>query len=134
MPHQRYPPHSPRGSYLAGWNHTCLRTLTPVNTVEVCALVYLHPTTLDISGVKRVTTANDTCSEITDGFETVSSIEDMLDDEICSHCWVDHYAIMQQPRYALYDDFIKSQLKGTLDRCSKSGDSKIAESRIDRPE
>ena len=40
--------------------------------------------------------------------------------EICSYCWLQHYAILQRSSYSAYDDFIKSQLSYSNTRCGQT--------------
>ncbi|OBT80414.1 hypothetical protein VF21_00738 [Pseudogymnoascus sp. 05NY08] len=61
------------------------------------------------------------CGEVIDGFTQVSKIEDMPPNEMCSYCWVEHYAIMQRSLFYGYDTFIKSQLDYILSQCTAVG-------------
>ncbi|KAJ3952539.1 hypothetical protein N0V92_011011 [Colletotrichum tropicale] len=75
------------------------------------------------------------CGEIIDGFTEVSSIEEMPTDELCSFCWVEHYAMLQRSRYSKYDSFVESQLQYTVAECGKSDlNTSIPESPIILPE
>lgn len=40
--------------------------------------------------------------------------------EICSFCWLQHYAILQTSSYSAYDDFIESQLSYSNTRCGQT--------------
>ncbi|KAI3538503.1 hypothetical protein CSPX01_09431 [Colletotrichum filicis] len=76
-----------------GWNQTCLKD----------------------------TDSGKYCGEIIDGFTTVSTIEEMPKNELCSFCWVEHYAIPQRSRYSKYDSFIQSQYEYTVTECGTAG-------------
>jgi hypothetical protein len=80
------------GRIWTGWNQTCLKD---PNTGKYCG-------------------------EIIDDFSLVSSIEDMPHDELCSFCWIEHYAIPQRSQYSNYDEFLRSQLDYTVYQCGES--------------
>ncbi|RYP21256.1 hypothetical protein DL767_009308 [Monosporascus sp. MG133] len=60
------------------------------------------------------------CGEIIDSFTKVSAIEDMPKNELCSFCWIGHYAMPQRSQYSNYDSFIQSQLEYSLSKCAQS--------------
>lgn len=60
------------------------------------------------------------CGEIIDSFTLVSTIEDMPHNELCSFCWVEHYAMPQRSRYSQYDSFVQSQLEYILSQCGQT--------------
>ncbi|KAK8029707.1 pectin lyase-like protein [Apiospora rasikravindrae] len=91
------------GRVWAGWNQTCLK---------------------DSSTDKY-------CGEIIDAFTDVDDIKDMPQDEICSYCWLEQYSMMQKSPYFLYDDFLKSQLDYSFERCSIDGNTTIPNSPIE---
>ncbi|TPX10950.1 uncharacterized protein E0L32_008156 [Thyridium curvatum] len=74
------------------------------------------------------------CGEIIGGFTKVSRIEDMPRNELCSFCWVEHYALPQRSRYSKYDAFLQSQLEYTVSQCGQNSvNTTIPESPLDLP-
>ncbi|KAH7124727.1 pectate lyase superfamily protein-domain-containing protein [Dactylonectria macrodidyma] len=93
------------GSIWAGYNETCLKD----------------------------TKSGKYCHEIIDAFTDVASIEKMPKAELCSSCWVEHFAIMQRSAYSSYDEFIETQLKYTYKTCGLTGNTTAPGVPIDAP-
>ncbi|KAK7959253.1 pectin lyase-like protein [Apiospora aurea] len=91
------------GRVWAGWNQTCLKD----------------------------TSTDKYCGEIIDAFTDVDDIKDMPQDGICSYCWLEQYSMMQKSPYFLYDDFLKSQLEYSFERCGIDGNTTIPSSPIE---
>lgn len=74
------------------------------------------------------------CGEVIDGFTSVTTIENMPNDELCSFCWIEHYAMPQRSQYSMYDAFAQSQLEYSLAHCGQSSvNTTIPDSPIDLP-
>lgn len=87
------------------------------------------------NSTKAIFNQNMANSEIIDGFKTVSSIEKMPFNEICTYCWLEHYDVMQRSEYFAYDEFFQSQLQYSFTRCeAEDTDVSIRKSPIDKPE
>jgi hypothetical protein len=71
--------------------------------------------------------------DIINDFTPVAKIEDMSTAEICSYCWIQHYAVLQRSSYSAYDEFIKSQLSYSYSRCGQTDPTSIPPPAISLP-
>ena len=55
--------------------------------------------------------------DVIDGFGAVSSIEDMLQADICSYCYIERNEMMQRTSYSIYNDRYQSDLEYIHTRC-----------------
>ena len=73
-------------------------------------------------------------TDIIADFTTVSSIKDMPKSEMCSDCYVNRLAMMQNTPYSVYDKNYKTDLELVYETCGKTGDTTIPPPIISIPE
>lgn len=63
-----------------------------------------------LSRQSRTTLTNVGCADVIASFITVAKIEDMPTAEICSYCWLQHHATLQQSSYSACSTAFKTSL------------------------
>ncbi|KAI9043568.1 putative 1,3-beta glucanase [Aspergillus affinis] len=87
----------PGGILWAGWNETCLKD---PDTGQYCGgKSALHVKSKGSSEVALTGLSTD----VIDDFTVVKTIDEMPTAELCSHCFVKRYEMMQSTSYSIYD-------------------------------
>ncbi|KAH7020571.1 hypothetical protein EDB80DRAFT_677493 [Ilyonectria destructans] len=74
------------------------------------------------------------CNDVVAEFTTVSSIDNMPEEEMCTDGYINRVALMQASPYSVYDKNYKSDLELVYKRCGQTGNTTIPPPIISVPE